>query len=76
MTTSRPRAPVLVLPLYRVIPEPEREPGPQRRRGNGGFYGLIGFLLAVILLVRWGGPVVLAVVALLVGAFLLWARTK
>jgi hypothetical protein len=64
------------LALFRVIPEPEREPGPHRRGGNGGFYGLIGLLLAFILVGRWAGPVVLAGLLVAAGGFLLWSRRK
>jgi len=74
--TSSRDAHALVQPLFRVTPEPDREPGPQRRGGSGGFYGLIGILLAVTLLWRWGGILTLAVVGLVAGAFYLWTRKK
>ena len=67
----------LTLPLFfRIIPEPEREPGPHRGGGNGGFYSLIGFLVATIVLWRWGGVLTLAVMGLVAAGLFLWSKTR
>ena len=66
----------LVQPLFRETPEPDREPGPQRRGGSGGFYALIAVLLTVTFLWHWGGILTLAVVGLVAGAVYLWTRKK
>ena len=66
----------LVQPLFRVTPEPDREPGPHRGGGSGGFYSLIGVFLAVVLLWRWVGVLALALVGLTAAGIYLWTRKK
>lgn len=61
--------------LFRVTPEPEREPAPRREGGNGGWYSFLTAFLVLLLAWRWGGPLTLALASVSVGGLFLWFRS-